>query len=86
MTGKRKDIWFPAKRYGAGWGFPITWQGWGVFTGYIVLMVAGALFAKTSPLLILPFILYVFVLTGLLFFICWKKGEKLEFRDGKKQP
>jgi hypothetical protein len=20
--------WFPAKRYGWGWGFPVTWQGW----------------------------------------------------------
>ena len=23
--------WFPAKRYGYGWGLPHTWQGWIVF-------------------------------------------------------
>lgn len=23
-----KSYWFPAKRYGWGWGPPATWQGW----------------------------------------------------------
>jgi hypothetical protein len=31
---KREDhmsrYWFPAKRYGWGWGLPVTWQGWAV--------------------------------------------------------
>jgi hypothetical protein len=25
------EYWFPAKRYGWGWGIPVTWQGWVVF-------------------------------------------------------
>ena len=25
---KGKDIWFPAKKFGWGWGLPKVWQGW----------------------------------------------------------
>ena len=35
--------WFPAKRYGWGWGFPITWEGWltlAVFSGWLPLVVS----------------------------------------------
>ena len=28
---KEMRYWFPAKRYGWGWGPPQTWQGWVVF-------------------------------------------------------
>jgi hypothetical protein len=31
--------WFPAKRYGWGWGLPVTWQGW--LVAFIALTVAG---------------------------------------------
>jgi hypothetical protein len=36
------EYWFPAKRYGWGWGLPTAWQGWLVFVGYILLLVVGA--------------------------------------------
>ena len=39
MSGK--SIWFPAKRYGWGWGLPLTWQGWMVVVLYFVLLGAG---------------------------------------------
>jgi len=35
------EYWFPAKHYGWGWGFPITWQGWLVLIAYILLVVIG---------------------------------------------
>jgi hypothetical protein len=35
------NYWFPAKRYGWGWGFPITWQGWLVFAAFFVLLALG---------------------------------------------
>jgi hypothetical protein len=28
--------WFPAKRYGWGWGPPTTWQGWLLLALYII--------------------------------------------------
>ena len=41
MNDDDRDIWFPAKRYGWGWGFPIAWQGWVVLLVYLVLLFLG---------------------------------------------
>ena len=35
------EYWFPAKRYGWGWGLPSRWQGWVVLAIYAVLLVVG---------------------------------------------
>ena len=34
-SGEKKRYWFPAKRYGWGWGFPTTWQGWVTILLYV---------------------------------------------------
>ncbi len=39
MEGSKR-VWFPAVRYGWGWGPPVTWQGWLVLAGFLVLLVA----------------------------------------------
>jgi hypothetical protein len=75
------QYWFPAKRYGWGWGPPITWQGWVVMLAFAVLLVAGALILLPgqSPA---EFIGYVVVLTVLLTGVCWWKGEPPRWRWG----
>ena len=75
------DYWFPAKRYGWGWGFPRTWQGWLVTAGYVALVLAGIVVIEPSAR---PgaFIAYVFVLTVLLIAVCWVKGEPPRWRWG----
>jgi len=81
-----KKYWFPAKRYGWGWGFPSSWQGWVVLGLYIVLGVLGAF--VFLPLLRHPVVYfsvylgYVAVLTGLFLAICWWKGEPPRWRWG----
>ena len=35
------NYWFPARRYGWGWGLPATWQGWLVLAGYVLLALVG---------------------------------------------
>ena len=45
MPEKRRSpadprYWFPAKRYGWGWGLPSTWEGWVVLGVYVGLLVA----------------------------------------------
>ena len=35
MEQGKTDYWFPAKRYGWGWGFPVRWQGWAVLALYL---------------------------------------------------
>jgi hypothetical protein len=80
----RSDVqyWFPAKRYGWGWGLPITWQGWAVFIGFLILVLAGIAFLppRQSPG---EFIAYVVMLCALLTGVCWWKGEPPRWRWGE---
>lgn len=75
------EYWFPAKRYGWGWGLPITWQGWLVLAAFILLLVAGAyLFPpKKTPV---GYLAYVAVLSAALVGVCWLKGEPPRWRWG----
>lgn len=41
MSTDSNEYWFPAKRYGWGWGLPSRWQGWAVLVIYAVLLGAG---------------------------------------------
>jgi hypothetical protein len=75
------SYWFPAKRYGWGWGFPITWQGWLVFAAFFALVLLGIyLFPPRQSLA--AFLLYVIALTVLLVGVCWFKGEPPRWRWG----
>ena len=73
--------WFPAKRYGWGWGLPSSWQGWAVLAVYAVLLVLGVYFIRPhGPLLFLAFTV---LLTLLLMAVCWLTGEPPRWRWGK---
>jgi hypothetical protein len=75
--------WFPAKRYGWGWGFPITWQGWLVFLLFLALMCYGIYLFP--PQRSLPaFLLYVFALSAAMVGVCWLKGEPPRWRWGSE--
>ncbi|MGA2777524.1 MAG: hypothetical protein ABSF94_08195 [Steroidobacteraceae bacterium] len=82
MSNERR-YWFPAKRYGWGWGPPIAWQGW------LVLFVwLGAIAAMALALL--PrhhgeFVLAVVAMSLLLLLICYAKGEPPAWRWGGKE-
>ena len=83
MQPQRK-YWFPAKRYGWGWGIPSTWQGWLVLGGFAVLVIAGSfLFPPARE----PgsYVLYVAVLCALLVGVCWLKGEPPRWRWGNNE-
>jgi hypothetical protein len=83
MTSENR-YWFPAKRYGWGWGFPITWQGWVVFAVFLGLVAAGALTLHVRHHLA-GFILYVIVLSFLFACVCWWKGEPARWRWGSDE-
>jgi hypothetical protein len=75
------EYWFPAKRYGWGWGLPTAWQGWLVFVGYILLLVVGAfLFPPREALA--AYLTYVAALSAALISVCWLKGEPPRWRWG----
>lgn len=78
---KQRRHWFPAMRYGFGWGLPVSWQGWVVFLVYLGLLLGAALMLS-GPTDLLWFLPLVFLLTGLLLFIVWKTGEPPSWRWG----
>ena len=81
MSDSDKEIWFPAKRYGWGWGFPVTWQGWAVFVAYICVILGGIqLVYPTRPV---AFGILVVIATICFIAICWFKGERPRWRWGK---
>jgi hypothetical protein len=75
--------WFPAKRYGWGWGMPATWQGWTVMGVFVALLVAGG-FVFPPSADIGAFITYVSALCAVLVGVCWLKGEPPRWRWGKR--
>ena len=81
MNTNEKQIWFPAKKYGWGWGPPCTWQGWVVFTSWLVAVMGGGFFIAPHSINLL--VAYVVVLGIALFIILLIKGEKPRWRWGK---
>ena len=73
--------WFPAKRYGWGWGIPSTWQGWVVLTMFVALVAFGPFLFPPRQQMGL-YLAYVAVLSALLIGVCWLKGEPARWRWG----
>jgi hypothetical protein len=86
-----QGYWFKAKLYGWGWT-PAKWQGWLVILGYVLVILALVLMREKdiggnpdSGSNILTFALPIIVLTTLIIFICYKKGEKPRWQWGPKK-
>jgi hypothetical protein len=77
----QKKYWFPAKRYGWGWGLPSAWQGWVVLILFIMLMAFGAVLFPPDRHGI-SYGLFVCLCSLLLFVVCWWKGEPPRWRWG----
>lgn len=74
--------WFPAKKYGWGWGLPSRWPGVVTLVVFVALAVANALsFPPTSRPVI--FVGGTLVLSGAMLVVCCLKGEPPKWRwDG----
>lgn len=77
-----KKYWFPAKRYGWGWGLPIAWQGWVVMFAFFVLLAVGGAYLQPHRGNGL-FLIYAGVLCVLITLVCWLKGEPPGSRRGE---
>ena len=71
--------WFPAKRYGWGWGLPSTWEGWAVFGVYALVFAGGLVVERDRPV---GSVLVVLVDSAALVAVCWWKGEPPGWRWG----
>jgi hypothetical protein len=74
--------WFAPKRYGYGAGLPISWQGWVLFIGYLVL-VTGA--SVLIPRTIVGYVSIVTILTVAFIVIVSRttQGGPWRWRSGK---
>lgn len=75
--------WFPAKRFGWGWGLPVRWQGWACLAVYVVgiALVLHFFGPGREPGLRMA---GLGLLTLALFVMFWLKGERPGWRWGKK--
>jgi hypothetical protein len=83
MNDATRKYWFPAKRYGWGWGPPIVWQGWVAVAIFFILLAGGAFFlmpSRGAPV----FVAYSMVLSVALVLVCWITGEPPRWRWGGK--
>ena len=79
---RHRPIWFPAKRYGWGWGLPVAWQGWVVMGVWFAVVVVGTVtFAGRS---LLEFYILIAASTAILIAICYARGERPRWRWGGK--
>ena len=81
MSTEKPKYWFPAKRYGLGWGPPTAWQGWVVLLVYLALVLGGIPFIQVSVGSV-AYIAFVAVLTIALIAVCWVTGEPPRWRWG----
>lgn len=78
MTPNEQRYWFPAKRYGWGWGVPRTWEGWTVVLAFLVVVLLAAVVGQGATWT-LPVVLAA---TLVLLVICLMKGEPTKWRWG----
>ena len=83
MPTDEPAAWFPAKRYGWGWGPPRRWQGWVVLATYVAAMGAGPFFLNLHPPAA-AFFAYVAAATAVFIAVCWWKGERPRWRWGDR--
>ena len=77
----KNKIWFSAKKYGWGWGLPMTWEGWMVLIAYIFVTLFLVSWHPPSRS-IGKFLLATVLPTVVLIAICYFKGEKPRWRWG----
>ena len=69
-----KGYWFPAKKYGFGWGLPHTWQGW-VTVAVFLLCLGLATYViqpRDNPIL---YSLIVVLVSAVFLLVVYLKGE-----------
>ncbi len=86
-TQASDEYWFPARRYGWGWGLPARWQGWVVLVAFFALL--SAISATFPPATQMGN--YLVAMSGLcaaLIAVCWRKGEppRWRWRWGDRKP
>ena len=77
-----KAYWFRAKRYGWGWGPPVTWQGWMVLVTWFLILALGLFVIESRRGSLGRMLLYISLMSSVLVLVCYWKGEPPKWRWG----
>lgn len=83
MKADQTRVWFPAKKYGWGWGPPCSWQGWLVCAVWFASLLMGGIFL--APRSIGFFVAYSIALGAVLLVVVFLKGEHPRWRWGEEE-
>ena len=90
MPERSNKYWFRAKRYGYGWSYPLTWQGWVAFALFAIMYAADFVWlflpgGEPSDQRLLVFLAVIFTDSAALVWISYKRGEPARWRWGKRK-
>ena len=82
MSQADGKYWFPAKRYGWGWGPPSRWQGWVFLIAWLAVLVGGSqwLMPRHAAL----YALFIVGMIAIMLVVCFAKGESPRWRWGDR--
>ena len=79
-----EPYWFPAHTYGWGWGPPVKWQGWVVLLIWLAALFWGLSLLRHSGHPLWERLIFVLVMSVILGFVCYVKGEPPKWRWGER--
>ncbi|HVU49140.1 MAG TPA: hypothetical protein VHL80_00545 [Polyangia bacterium] len=85
MSEPRSRYWFPAKKYGWGWGPPTRWQGWVFLLVWLAVNIAGAV--RLHPLLPTRpglYVAWIVLMLAIMVAVGYAKGEPPRWRWGDR--
>ena len=77
----KRRYWFAAKRYGWGWGPPLTWEGWVFLLTWLAAFLTFVPFLRSLQHPVLH-VLFVLAMIAALLGVCYWKGEPSRWRSG----
>jgi hypothetical protein len=79
VMGSAPRYWFRAKRYGWGWGLPLTWEGWLSLAAFVAMLALSAVvFSPASQPV--AYAVSIVLLCAALVAVCYFKGEPARWR------
>jgi hypothetical protein len=77
----RNLFWFPAKRYGIGWGAPVAWQGWLALILYLLAEII--CWTIWFPAHVRLWGIVTGAISAAFMAVCYLTGEPLGWRWGR---
>jgi hypothetical protein len=81
-----RDFWFPAKRYGSGWGPPVRWQGWVFMAIWFASFGIGMIYIipMESEYWAIALVAFLAGMSTIPTAVCYWKGEPLRRRRSEE--